>query len=413
MARLSLFYRRLATEGPRGIGEHLLWWGLIPLGRLYGVAGRLRVAMYRRGLIGSYRAPVPVVSVGNLSVGGTGKTPMVDYLVKYYEGRGKRVAVVSRGYGGTQGRGVAVVCCGEGPLLSPRQCGDEPYLLARRNPLALVLTAPRRAQGVRMAWERFGAEVVVLDDGFQHLAVKRDLDIVLLDARCPLGNGEVFPAGLLREFPSALERADLHVLTRCSSERRTEDMAEGASVGCRFVLSDEGQSLRGETVSLVNLAGLRGVAFAGIADPEGFFAGVKAKGVSLGEAVALPDHVAYDAPVLSRLAAACRGADFLVTTEKDGVKLKAEDFQLPCYQVPLELDFFEPGPLEQALAMVIRQGDDMALSQELLEILACPKCKGQVHLKEDGAAIVCESCRLIYPVRDDIPVMLIDEAESF
>lgn len=352
MERLAAWHRHLVLHGPQGPWQWLVYLLLCPLGWLYGLIGRCRALLYRRGVFGTYRAGVPVIAVGNLAVGGTGKTPMVDHLVKYLQARGRKVAVVSRGYRGDV-RGVAVVSEGAGPLLSPGTCGDEPFLLARRNPLAVVLAAPRRAAGVRLAEERFGAEVIVLDDGFQHLAVHRDLDIVLLDARRPLGNGKVLPAGLLREVPAALRRADLLVLTRSDGSERTCPSPGTPRLRCRHLLDDQARALTGETLPLSALAGRRGVAFAGIADPRGFFDSLTARGLQLVDTVALPDHVAYDSATLARLVSACRQADFLVTTEKDGVKLGAEDLPLPCYQVPLRLAFVDQGPLQRALETLI------------------------------------------------------------
>lgn len=347
MERLAAWHRRLVWIGPQDCWERLIFSLFKLLGWFYGAIGSLRVLMYRRGIFPTYRAGVPVISVGNLAVGGTGKTPMVDHLVRRLQAGGRKVAVVSRGYRGRV-RDVGVVSAGSGPLLEPEISGDEPLLLARRNPGAVVLVAPRRAAGVRLAVERFGADLVVLDDGFQHLAVHRDLDIVLLDAQRPLGNGFVLPAGLLREFPSALQRGDLLVLTRSTGDEKFAP-APTPVLRCCHALADEALSLNGDVVPLERLAGKRGIAFAGIADPEGFFATLTARGLNLKDTFALPDHVAYDADILRRLAESCRNADFLVTTEKDGVKLKPDFFSLPCYQVPLRLEFFDSEALERAL----------------------------------------------------------------
>ncbi|BCR05200.1 tetraacyldisaccharide 4'-kinase [Desulfuromonas versatilis] len=411
MRGLQGFYRRLASEGARGGAERLLLVLLTPLGWLYGVAGLLRVALYRRQALASYRAGVPVVSVGNLSVGGTGKTPTVEFVVRHLLRAGKTVAVVSRGYGGSARSGVTLVCGGQGPLVAADICGDEPYLLARRLPEAIVLVAPRRAEGVRVAQEEFGADVVVLDDGFQHLAVQRDLDIVLLDGRRPLGNGKVLPAGLLREFPLALGRADLFLLTRSRGDEPGPRGLSRPVLRCRHRLAGEAISLAGEPLELANLAGLRGAAFAGIADPEGFFRDLRAAGLALSHAIGFADHAGYGPRELERLARVAAEVDYLITTEKDGVKLGEGDFSIPCYQVPLSLEFFQPGGLEAKLNALFEE-NTMPLSPELLEIIACPQCKGEVKLREGGDALVCEACRLLYPVRDDIPVMLIDEAQS-
>jgi tetraacyldisaccharide 4'-kinase len=352
VSRLASGYRRLAGQGPRGVCEWLLFVLLVPSSWLYAAALRLRAWLYARDRLKSYRAPVPVISVGNLSVGGTGKTPMVDYLVRYVSGLGKRVAVVSRGYGSTQGAGVRVVCAGQGPLLEAGQAGDEPLLLARRNPAALVVVAPRRADGVRRA-VALGAEVVLLDDGFQHLAVARDFDLVLLDAARPFGNGRVLPAGLLRESRTALRRGDLFVLTRCRDAQASAPALPGPVLRCRHELAPQAMSLGGETRRLKDLAALRGVAFAGIARPRDFFRGLEAQGLHLAACLSFSDHAAYDGATLARLTRVAAGADFLVTTEKDAVKLAGVRLPLPCFYVPLELVFLEPGQLQERLRPVI------------------------------------------------------------
>lgn len=346
--RLTAWHRRLVLDGPKGPWQWLVQGLLLPLGWLYGMVGYVRVWLYRRGVLSSYRADVPVISVGNLAAGGTGKTPMADHLIRYFQGRGLKVAVVSRGYLGRVSD-VGVVSAGAGPLLAPEICGDEPLLLARRNPEAVVLVAPRRSSGIRLAVERFGAQIVILDDGFQHLAVQRDLDIVLLDARRPLGNRRVLPAGLLREFPSALARSDLLVLTRSRGDEKLPLLPGRPFFYCRHTLIGVATSLGGRSVPFAHLTGKKGVAFAGIADPERFFDSLEAAGLNLVDTVSLPDHAGYSRETLERIEKVSSEADFLVTTEKDGVKLAADIFSLPCYQVSLKLEFFEQTGLERVL----------------------------------------------------------------
>jgi len=357
MSRLLALHRQLVAAGPRGLAQQMLFFLLRCAGWLYGLIGRLRRELYRAGILSVYRAPVPVISVGNLAVGGTGKTPMVDYLVKWLSGQGRRVAVVSRGYGGRGAGKVGVVCAGEGPLLPPEVCGDEPYLLAQRNPRALVFIAPRRADGIRLAIERFAADVILLDDGFQHLAVARDLDIVLLDARRPFGNGYLLPAGLLRESPAALAQAGVVVLTRSDGSENPAPNLMCPLIRCRHRLAVEAVSLAGKKLPLQSLAGQRGVAFAGIADPENFFSALAAEDLQLVRTLPLSDHIAYDRDTLALLAEAARDADFLVTTEKDGVKITSLQLPLPCYHIPMTLEFFAEGSLllERALNAVIHQ----------------------------------------------------------
>jgi tetraacyldisaccharide 4'-kinase len=349
MNRLAAFHRRLCLEGPRHVGEGLLQTLLMPLGWLYGLIGLVRARFYAWGFLRSYRAPVPVISVGNLSAGGTGKTPVVDYLLRRLLAQGLRVAVVSRGYGGKARQGVHVVSSGQGPLINPSVCGDEPYLLARRNPDALVVVAPKRALGVRLAVEELGAQIVILDDGFQHLAVQRDLNLVLLDARHPLGNGHPLPAGLLREFPSALSRGDLFILTRWHEDCPQPPSLPRPVLHSRHVLSDEARDLEGRQVALTELHGKKAVAFAGIAAPESFFDDLREKGLNLIETFAFADHAVYDDALLQRLKKAAAQADIFVTTEKDGVKLSATQMPKPCWQVPMTLELEEGPVLDDAL----------------------------------------------------------------
>ncbi|TRO82748.1 tetraacyldisaccharide 4'-kinase [Trichloromonas acetexigens] len=407
MPSLFQWYRPVWTEGPRTQAQHLLYRVLSPFSELYGRVGQVRVALYQRGLLRSHNFPVPVISIGNLAVGGTGKTPTVDWVARYCQGRGRRVAVVSRGYGGRGASDVAVVSDGRQLRLSPEVAGDEPVLLARRNPQLIVVAAPRRAQGVWTAILELGADLIILDDGFQHLAVRRDLDIVLLDAKRPLGNGRVLPAGLLREFPEALARGDLFILTRADEETVPPDLP-GPVLTSRHRLADRVTALDGKSLSFDSLQGKRLVAFAGIADPEAFFSDLRGKGLTVSETLAFPDHVTYNRAELASINAA--GGDLLLTTEKDAVKLRAADFTVPCCQVPLELTFDRPELLTAHLDRLTAKERTMPIKQELLDILACPQCKGPVRLRDDQQALVCNACRLAYPIRDDIPVMLIDEA---
>lgn len=409
MPSLFQWYRPVWMEGPRTPAQHLLYRFLSPFSELYGRVGQVRVALYRRGLLPSHDFPVPVVSVGNLAVGGTGKTPTVDWIARYCQEQGRRVAVVSRGYGGRGAGAVGVVSDGRQLLLSPEVAGDEPVLLARRNPRLIVVVAPRRAHGVRTAIDEFGADLIILDDGFQHLAVRRDLDIVLLDAKHPLGNGRVLPAGLLREFPEALARGDLFILTRADAESSAPDLP-GPLLTSRHRLADRATTLDGRSLPLDALRGKRLVAFAGIADPEAFFSDLRSKGLTLSETLAFSDHVTYNRAEMARIKAAA--GEVLLTTEKDAVKLRADAFAVPCYAVPLVLTFDHPELLTAYLDRLLVKERTMPIKQELLDILACPQCKGAVRLRDDQPALVCDACRLAYPIRDDIPVMLIDEAEK-
>ena len=349
-------FRRFAEE-PLSAATLLPWLCLAPFALLYGAAQRLRALLYRAGIFSSYRAPLPVISVGNLTAGGTGKTPVVDAVVRHALLRGERPAIISRGYGGQIRHGVAIVSRGDGggPLLSAADCGDEPFLLARRNLQAIVIVAPRRRAGVEAALRDWGATLIILDDGFQHLAVQRDLDILLLDARRPLGNGSLLPAGLLREPPAAHARADLCILTRDEALDTPPPFAALATLRCRHRLAPEFVALDGSVSSLSDLVPLRGIAFAGIAAPEAFFRALRGLGLQLTATLALNDHATYDEEILQQFKQAALTADFFVTTEKDGVKLRPSDLPLPCFQALLELEFAPAGQLEESIDSLLRR----------------------------------------------------------
>lgn len=337
METLRQFHRRVALYGAKGPREHLFLFLLLPLAFVYGGIVWLRNKCYDRGLFPSYRAEVPVISVGNLAVGGTGKTPVVDWLVKEFLQQGKRTAVVSRGYGGSFVGTVGIVSKGTGLLKQAAEAGDEPYLLARRNPEALVLIARKRADGIKVAVDSLAADIVILDDGFQHRAVQRDLDLVLLDANRPHANNWPLPAGLLREFPGALNRADLLLLTRTTDKSAYSLPGKTVFKSCHQ-LADNAISLDGQPLAFVQLSQLKLFAFAGIADPDSFFAGLAAAGLPIGGQLSLSDHCHYDDQLLAEIRAAAKGFDALITTEKDAVKLASGMFAVPCYQVPMSLE---------------------------------------------------------------------------
>lgn len=332
----------------------LLYWGLSPLSFLYGLLMRARSRLYRCGLKQAYRAAVPVVAVGNLTAGGTGKTPTVDFLLKHARSRGVQCAVVSRGYGGRYRGPVGVVRAPGGPLaMTPHECGDEPFLLALRNPEVPVYVARRRASGVQAA-ERGGAALIVLDDAFQHLAVKRDADIVLLDARHPFGNGRLIPAGTLREPIAALRRADLVIVTRSGETLAPALPREVPVLYSRHVPDNALRCLNGDPADPRLWRGKSVLAFAGIARPDDFFNSLGGFGFSRIETLALDDHQDYTPDILSLLNRSCDNLDLLVTTEKDAVKLTDAAFTKPCLQLGMTLSFNETAPLDALLEQLYR-----------------------------------------------------------
>ncbi|MGW8312765.1 MAG: tetraacyldisaccharide 4'-kinase [Desulfuromonadales bacterium] len=349
-------YGRMLASGPHSLTAFVVFCGLWPLSIIYGLAMTLRRALYRFGLKNSYRAAVPVVCVGNLTTGGTGKTPMVDFLAKRLGGRGIKCAIVSRGYAGRYRQKVGRVLDASGNrLMTPEECGDEPYLLAIRNPGVPVYVARNRKLGVQAA-EQDGARLLLLDDGFQHLALQRDANIVLLDAKHPIGNGHLLPAGMLREPLSALQRADLLVLTRHDQHSKLPLKADVPVMRSRHVLDGTLKSLAGEVVSAKICVGKSCLAFAGIAKPEAFFAALREFGFRHIDEMPLSDHQAYNQEILNRLLRSCHNYDMLVTTEKDAVKLSSAKFPVPCYQVGVNLVFDDMSPLDNLFDQILESG---------------------------------------------------------
>jgi len=412
--RLENWHRRLSSQGAQTLADRCAYAVLSILSLLYGSILWFREKIYLSGLRQRYRATIPVVSIGNITVGGTGKTPLSDFLVKYLQKNSFSPAIVSRGYGRKVSSPVEIVCAGEGPVLSPEAAGDEPYLLAKRNPEAIVVVSAHRAAGIRQA-TRLGADVIVLDDGFQHLSLARDLDIVLLDAGRPLGNGLPLPAGMLREFPSALKRASAFILTRSQGSENCSHTLLGKPLLTTYHrLGVCGWDLSGKRWPLKQLQSKKIAAFCGIAVPGNFFSMLEMEGVQARQSLSFPDHVCYDHAQLERLNELASGVDLLVTTEKDAVKLLDVGLPCPCVAIPLEIDFHAGHDALENLFLEHlskKKETKMTLSKELLDILACPACKQPVKHDAAKQMIVCSECKLGYPIKDEIPVMLIDEAQ--
>lgn len=314
-----------------------------PFSPLYSWAMRLREAGYRRGFFRSYRFEVPVVSVGNLTLGGTGKTPVVQYLARILQQNGFNPAIISRGYGGASNKAVNIVSDGVVLLLDAKEAGDEPRLLAETLPGIPVLTGLVRRLPAGRAIE-MGANVLVLDDGFQHLPVIRDVNLALFNTDCLAGNSRVFPGGDLREPVTALRRATGFVLTgvhTANGERahRFGDLLQTKFPGIpvfyagyqvESLVSVQASGLR-VPISPETLAGQKGFGFCGIARPESFRKTVGEYGLELAGFLALADHQGYPGSTVNRLISKAQSveADFLLTTEKDLVKLSALAGHLP------------------------------------------------------------------------------------
>ena len=318
---------------------------------LYSMVMALRALLYRKNILfKSQRLSVPVISVGNLTLGGTGKTPMVRYVTRLLLDRGLRPAIVSRGYGGKAADAVNIVSDGAKTLLSPDMAGDEPFMLAEALSGVPVLTGSERALVARLAIHEFGVDHIVLDDGFQHLAVQRDLDLVLFSARTLLGNGRVFPGGPMREPVSALGRAHAFVITGVDNGNRAkaeefQRRLQGAFPEKPVFLGEYlplgvWHSRQDTVCTLAEARRMPVFAFAGIANPDSFRQTLRQEGFSLAGFKEFKDHQAYTAQDVAALVSAAQalGAQALITTEKDFVKLRPFFGEFPILALTIELD---------------------------------------------------------------------------
>jgi tetraacyldisaccharide 4'-kinase len=306
--------------------------GLSALSVGYRIALATRECAYRLRLLGTGRLPCPVVSVGNITVGGSGKTPMVEQVALCLRELGATPAIVSRGYG-RDTRGVAIVADRDGPRLPPRAAGDEPVLLADHLPGIPVVVGENRFEAGQVAVHRCGATAIVLDDGFQHRTLRKDLEILVVNGSAPWGNRRLFPRGPLREPLSALERADLVVVTNPRTAADTE-AATGTIVRhnrrapvliASYQLIGAFATQEGRDLPPDALAGRRLVAFAGLGWPRGFADTLEAARVGVADLVEYPDHHWFAQRDLEELADHARtvGAEGLITTEKDWIRLRS------------------------------------------------------------------------------------------
>lgn len=307
----------------RGVSGQLGYYALRPLSGLFGLGVGLRGLGYRIGVLRTRRAPIPVVSVGNLAVGGTGKTPVTLWLARSLAAHGRRPAIVSRGYGGSA-RGVTIVSHGSGAEVSPELVGDEPVMMAKSCAVP-VIAAARRIDGAQAA-TALGCDVVVLDDGFQHRAIARAFDLVLVDGR----RGPLLPAGPLREPLAALQRADAVLQVEREDSDTTAPPLDFGRPTYRMRLDAvalvESVERRWHERPLGQIGSRRVVAVTGVARPQAFYAMLQRWEAHIAEVFEFPDHHVYSTADWHQIARGGHSADLIVTTEKDLVKLEAFPF---------------------------------------------------------------------------------------
>lgn len=344
---------------------------LAPLGSLYSAVMRARRALYKRGALRVHKIDASVISVGNITTGGTGKTPLVEWVARAVAREGRRVCILTRGYGRADAGKRVVVSDGERLLTDAREGGDEPRLLAEMlQGVAAVVSDADRVAAARWAEENLGADVFILDDGFQHLRIARNLNLVTVDATNPWGGERLLPAGRLREPLRELARADCIILTRCEQAQDLEQLrkqAERFSDG-RPILTSRTRTRTLRPLDAIQMKDTSDdssthhsfAVFCAIGNPTAFFEHLHREGHTTKLTRSFPDHHVYSQSDIDELVSEAKreGAQALLTTAKDAVKLRALHFDLPCYVLEIELEFDD----EEKLLEMIREAIQMEKS---------------------------------------------------
>lgn len=348
---IKVFFEQLpySRADEESLLKKLLLIPLTLLSLLYHFLVQSRQTLYKGGILKMHSLPCRVLSIGNITLGGTGKTPTVIYLAALFRDKGIQPVVLSRGYKAKSTAASAVVSDGATTFMDPQEAGDEPFLLSQALPGVPVIIGPNRALSGRFACEHFSPEVLILDDGFQHQRLKRNVDIVLIDRHHGFGNGYLLPRGILREPLSALSRAHIVLLTK-QSEGDTDDQLTQQIrrynpavpiFQAHFVVNsvkafDERKDLR-----LDLLKGKKVLALSGIGNPHYFSFLLKQSGMLVTEEWILPDHHNYTEKDTHRARNFLSRVDYIVTTAKDSCKMDKKlfrDLPLLTLEVALQVD---------------------------------------------------------------------------
>ena len=307
-------YRKLISGQTTGLDAAVFRFFLTAVSFVYTIVTWLRNFLYSSGWLRTHTASVPVISIGNITTGGTGKTPLVIWLYKFLQQKKINCAILTRGYKAIQ------------------NYTDEPAFLTETCVEAKVIVDPDRVAGAAVAVNKFNAEVLILDDGVQHRRLARNIDIVTIDSTRPFGYGKVLPAGLLREPLQSLKRADAVVLTRCAQTSETKlteledklrlinpDMIIARSIHNPICA----KSINGEEIALAELKGKKLFAFCGIGNPDAFFSTIRGLGANLIDSEVYNDHHHYTGADITEICEKARNsqADCILTTQKDRTKI--------------------------------------------------------------------------------------------
>ena len=309
-----------------------LYFVLLTLSLIYEALVLARLAFYQHGIFKAKKADTSIISVGNLTIGGTGKTPLVDFLVRELKQLGIRSAILTRGYGNRSQASLQRIRLSEDLPNTPFTCGDEPYLLASRNPSIPVYIGPNRNLSANLAKLWDNPQICVLDDGYQHLQLKRELNLLLIDAQRGLGNGYLLPLGELREPEHHWQRADAIILTKSNlgfSDRVLHQLQNQYKIDCpvfkfNYMPSELRRLDRQENLDLAVLRKRSVLLTCGIAQPESFTLILKQLNAEIVDMLSFEDHFVYSPRKINSLLQYKQKIkpDFWITTEKDAVKLQ-------------------------------------------------------------------------------------------
>ncbi len=310
---------------------------LLSHGLLYpaSMGYRLMVAgrnyLYNAHLLRENQVPTPVICVGNLTVGGTGKTPMVSWLADYFSHQGKKVAILTRGYKRSNSQKPLMLLPNAGNGCGVSELGDEASMLHSRHPQAALMLDADRSRGAQTICSHWQPDIIIMDDGFQHRRLQRTLNIIMIDSQRLFGNGFLLPAGPLREPISALQRADLVIFNKFDAHhkyfaKKSLRIFSYIPPERLFTATYQIHSLHdiqhpSRHLSVNQLQGKKIMAFAGIANPDYFFQQLENLGIKLQCTLPFADHMGYNRKSLQKIRQAADGCQLAVTTAKDAVKL--------------------------------------------------------------------------------------------
>jgi len=328
-----------------------------------------RNRLYDKKIFTVVKLPCPVISVGNIAVGGTGKTPCVIMLARMLQSHGFKPAILSRGYGGSSTKSVNIVADGKNILLDSKTAGDEPFLMAQSLRSIPIIVGPQRIKTGKEAITRFGANVLICDDAMQHRQIFRDINLVLLDSQDPFGNGHVLPRGKLREPIAGLKRASAFLLTRTDETPKADNINKKLSQIGNIPIFTSIHKLKdvikgdySDEWPITKLSGKKVCAFCGIAKPGSFKKSLLAAGCHILSLDTFPDHHNYSRAELEIIKSKFYNnkADLIITTQKDGMRLQNfAEFLSIIYMMRIEMEItpsqesFDNFILDRLAALVV------------------------------------------------------------